>query len=268
MQLSGDLLQAVDPVRFWNNNLLPDVDPLDPWQAETLRGSWQKILLNCCRQSGKSTTTAVLAYHMAKYTAGSLTLVLSPSLRQSGELFRKVIWVENRDESPLKKEEDSKLYVTYKNGSRIVSLPGKEGTVRGYSAVDLLIIDEASQVEDELYGAVSPMLAVSGGRLALISTPHGKRGFFHHEWAEGGDEWFRVQITANDCPRITEAFLAAERRKFPEWFIQQEYFCQFVETEDQVFRYEDIRAAVSGDVDTLIKGPAGHGIKPLFAGSL
>ncbi len=70
------------------------------------------------------------------------------------------------------------------NGSRIVSLPGTEGTVRGFSGVALLIVDEASRVDDALYHAVRPMLAVSHGKLVLLSTPWGKRGFFYREWAE------------------------------------------------------------------------------------
>jgi len=52
-----------------------------------------------------------------------------------------------------------------------VSLPGDEGTVRGFSGVSLLVIDEAARVADPLYFAVRPMLAVSQGRLVALDTP-------------------------------------------------------------------------------------------------
>jgi hypothetical protein len=45
----------------------------------------------------------------------------------------------------------------------------------------MLVIDEASRVDDTLYLAVRPLLAVSGGRLVALSTPFGKRGWFHDE---------------------------------------------------------------------------------------
>jgi hypothetical protein len=45
-----------------------------------------------------------------------------------------------------------------------------------------LIVDEASRVQDALYQGIRPMLAVSGGRIVLLSTPWGKRGFFFEEW--------------------------------------------------------------------------------------
>jgi hypothetical protein len=97
------------------------------------------------------------------------------------------------------------------NGSRIVSLPGDEQTIRGYSGVALLAIDEAARVPDDLYRAVRPMLAVSGGRLVCLSTPYGKRGWFFETW-KGGSGWQRARITADQCPRITPEVLAEEER--------------------------------------------------------
>jgi hypothetical protein len=136
------------------------------------------------------------------------------------------------------------------NGSRIIALPGTEPTVRGYSGVDLLVIDEASRVQDELYYSVRPMLAVSGGRLIALTTPFGKRGFFHAAWTEG-TEWERIKIVAYDCPRISRAFLEEERRTLPPLWFQSEYLCEFVDTVDQVFASSDVLGAVSGAVEPL-----------------
>jgi hypothetical protein len=36
-----------------------------------------------------------------------------------------------------------------------------------------------------------------------------------------------------------------------DWWYLQEYFCEFVETNDQVFSYDDINAALSSDVQPL-----------------
>ena len=123
----------------------------DPWQVDYLRSTEDTILL-CSRQSGKSTTTAFLAGHDAIYNAGSLTLLLSPSLRQSSELFRKVMASYNAAGRPVPTKQESALQLELTNGSRIVSLPGKEETIRGYSGVDLLIADEASRIPDIMGG--------------------------------------------------------------------------------------------------------------------
>ena len=131
----------------------------DPWQAAVLRSAAPRLLLNCSRQSGKSTITGILATHTALYDAGSLTLLLSPTLRQSGELFRKCLAVYRALGRPVPAESETALTLTLENGSRIVSLPGKDGTIRGYSGVRLLVVDEASRVPNDLYLAVRPALS-------------------------------------------------------------------------------------------------------------
>jgi len=242
--LSRDLALALDPVRLMEAvHLSPD-----NWQIDLLRGEPRRALLLCSRQAGKSTVTAVMALHEALYGSGALVLLLSPSQRQSGELFRKVVGFYRQLGETIPIEAESALRLELANGSRIASLPGQEQTVRGFSGVRLLIIDEAARVPDELYYSVRPMLAVSGGRLVALSTPFGKRGFFFHEWTEGAQEWARIKVTARECPRIAPAFLDVERRSLGEWWYRQEYECEFVETVDQVFRYEHVMGALCPDV--------------------
>ena len=145
------------------------------------------------------------------------------------------------------------MRIEFANGSRVVSLPGDEGTIRGFSGVSLLIIDEAARVDDNLYRAVRPMLAVSRGRLVALSTPFGQRGWFFDAW-QSSEEWERVRVTADECPRITPEFLAAERRTLGERWYRQEYLCSFEDTIDAVFSAEDIQAALSNDVKPLFQG--------------
>ncbi len=242
--LAADLAMSLDPVRL---SQAAGINP-DDWQARVLRSSASRLLLNCSRQSGKSTTVATLAMHTAFYQAGALVLLLSPSLRQSGELFKKALGVYRGLGRPVPAESESALTLTLENGSRIVSLPGKEGTIRGFSGVTLLAIDEAAWVPDALYMAVRPMLAVSGGRLVAMSTPHGTRGFFYEAWVSR-EPWERVEVPATACPRISPAFLAEEQRTMGAWFYDQEYSCVFSESDAQLFNRADIDAAFREDIE-------------------
>ncbi len=105
--------------------------------------------------------------------------MLSPGERQSKEFLRKAVGLYRALDRPVPSDAENKLELELSNGSRIVALPGNEGTIRGYSGVNLLVVDEASRVPDALYVAVRPMLAVSGGRLVALSTPMGTRGWFY-----------------------------------------------------------------------------------------
>lgn len=222
----------------------------DQWQRQLLSTDADRVLLNISRQAGKSTMSGVLAAHKALTNPGSLTLILAPSERQARETFSKCSDFLRGDMPP---ESDRKLGVQLANGSRIEALPGTEKTIRGFSGVDLLILDEAARVEDELYYAIRPMLAVSGGRLIMASTPHGKRGVFFEEW-ESGEGWERFEVTAAEVPRIPAEFLAEERRAMPEALYLQEYFCAFTETSDEIFTHDMVAGAVSEDVTPLALG--------------
>lgn len=229
----------------------------DDWQADLLRSTARQLLIVCSRQVGKSETTATLASHTAIYDAGAPVLLLSPSLRQSGQLFGKVRARLKRlgtDYADI--TTDNALSVRLANGSEIHSLPGKSGTVRGFSGVKLAVVDEAAFAADELLPAISPMLAVSGGRLALLSSPFGKRGFFYEQWAYHQEciragrpsPWELHTITADQCPRIPPEFLAEERRKLGVLY-SQEYLCEFLDVVTALFRHEDIARALDNDLE-------------------
>lgn len=255
MPVAQDLALALDRVEFAR---AVGIDSPDRWQKDLLRSESGRVLLNCCRQSGKSTTSAVLALHRALYFPGSLILCSAPALRQSQELFGKISAGYRELGRPVSPQGERKLSLELENGSRIITLPGTEKTVRGFSGAALLLVDEASRVDDGLYYAVRPMLAISGGSLVMLSTPFGKRGVFFEEWTSGVG-WERYEVPATDCPRISPAFLEEERASLPTRVYRQEYGCSFEETEDSVFTYEEIEGAMSDDVEPLFGTGFTHG---------
>ena len=249
--LADDLRMAFDRVTFARS---VGVEP-DRWQDDLLRSGSERVLLNCCRQSGKSTTASIIALHRALYHPGSLVLILAPAERQAKETFGKVAQAYRRLGHSLAPDSYRKLGMRLANGSRIEALPGSERTIRGFSGVDLLVLDEAARVEDGLYFAVRPMLAVSGGALIMLSTPAGRRGVFFEEWTEGSG-WERYEVPAEECPRISEAFLEEERLSLPRRVFDQEYRCMFTETEDAVFSVEDVASALDPAVTPLFGSEA------------
>jgi Terminase large subunit, T4likevirus-type, N-terminal len=215
------MLMALDPSRILRHvGLVPD-----HWQREVLLSQQRQILLNCCRQAGKSTVASVLALHTALFQPRQLVLLLSPGQRQSSEIFRKVLDAYSAIGRPVPAVYETQHNVELANGSRILCLPGEEATIRGFSP-NLLVIDEAARVPDDLYRSVRPMLAVSQGRLIALSTPFGQRGWYHDEW-QGIGPWQRVQVGWRDCPRITPEFIQEERRALGENWVRQEYECAF-----------------------------------------
>jgi hypothetical protein len=245
--LARAALRAVDRVAFARG---VGIEP-DEWQQDLLRSTSDRILLLCSRQAGKSTMSAIIALHRALYHPGSLVLILAPAERQAKETFSKAAGFYRTLGYPVPPDSDRKTGMELSNGSRIEALPGSsERTIRGFSGVSLLVVDEAARVRDDLVFALRPMLATSAGALMMLSTPAGKRGIFHEEWTEG-ESWERYEVPASEVPRISKAFLAEERLSLPARIYRQEYECSFEDTEDQVFSFEDVAGAMSSEVTPL-----------------
>jgi hypothetical protein len=75
--VENDIGMAFDAVRFAARAGIE----LDRWQEEVMRFCGPQLILNCHRQSGKSTVVALKAAHVALYGDRALVLLLSPSLQ-------------------------------------------------------------------------------------------------------------------------------------------------------------------------------------------
>jgi hypothetical protein len=244
---SDDLAYSLDPV-LWAKEVLGFYP--DSWQASLLRSRSRKIILNCSRQSGKSTVCAALGLHESIYRRPSFGLVIAPTQDQSSELMMKFDEFRGAVELPSDYlSTDTKLAVKFANGNRFVARPGSEKSARSFSAVTLLLEDEAARVADALYNSVRPMLAVSNGRHILMSTPFGKQNHFFKIWDEQRDLWEWYEIPAEQCPRITKEFLEEEQRTNP-WF-EQEYHCIFMDSEGSIFSSDLFRSLANPAISAL-----------------
>jgi len=236
----------------------------DPWQAQVLREPHQRELLVVHRQGGKSATAAVAAVHAALYQK-ALVLVVSPSQRQSQELFKTILVLYRSLGRPVPSESENALSITLENGSRVVALPADAVTIRGYSAAKLLIIDEAAWVSDETLAAVHPMLAVSNGRMLAMSTPYGRRGWFYE--ASKSRDWRVTTVTAEQCPRkhpngelvFSPEYLEAARATLGDWTFRQEFLCEFTDVAGMMFRSADIDAMFDDPAPKLSAGAGAFG---------
>ncbi|WP_288131781.1 terminase family protein [Microbulbifer sp.] len=245
MNMAADFRRAMLPASVMRD---AGLEP-DEWQEDVLSSVSTRILMMCSRQVGKTTTTSFLAINQA-LEPDSLVLMIAPSQRQSGELFRAMKNYLFKLPYAPKVEQESALRLELSNGSRIVALPGTEATIRGFSGPQLIVVDEAARIEDGLLAGIRPMLATTNGRLVMLSTPYGRRGAFYEAWI-GNEQWERIRITADECPRITEEFLQSEREALGEWQFKQEYMCEFVDTDEAFFNSDIIEQAIFHDLEPL-----------------
>lgn len=246
MLMASDMLRCLDPVQLAR---AAGIEP-DPWQAKLLRERPRRCLMLCSRQSGKSEVAIHLTEWTALYEPGSLSLIVSPSQRQSGEVFRRLMLLHSKLKDVPELVAESALRAQYANGSRVIALPGSEKTTRGYAGARLIILDEAARVDDNLLAALRPTMATVDGSLIMLTTPAGKRGEFFRAWTEGKG-WVHVEVPASRCPRLSKEFLAEELRELGPQMYRQEYELEFVDDAECVFPVELIERAFTNDVRSI-----------------
>ncbi len=223
--VGGHLAAGLDPTLMASK---AGVLELDPWQREALAAQGNLLIL-AARQTGKTTVIALKALHTALYRPDATVLIVTPSQRQSVEMLRRVKSFYARLGRPIPTDGESQTTLVLHNRSRVVALPANDAGIRGYT-VDLLILDEAARIDDDLWAAVAPMVAVSGGTICAMSTPYGARGFFYEQWRNGRG-WHRIKITAQQCARIEPEFLADQRATMGEFAYRSEFECEFTSTD-------------------------------------
>lgn len=246
------------------------------WQEAVAQSPAKRKLLLCSRQAGKSTIVSAIPCHRAKYFPGSLSIVIAPSEKQAGEDMVKIKGFIGHDPTYPKLKRNATDSIELVTGSRIFVVAATDSAARGYSRPRVVLLDEASRIDDQVYkSGVVPMLNNSpSSELIMLSTPYGRMGFFYETWlAENRYEKYFVKTpwvpdlsgrtpVLVPAPESEEEFAARWAEKdvkacyspnHMDWTYQQgnlddvgekqyrqEFCCEFVEQDGQVFADSDI----------------------------
>ncbi len=224
-----------------------------PYQRRALEGirDHKYSVLLWCRQAGKSFVLAYWAIQRCIELNNHKVVVISPSERQSKEFMDKVRLhisaIKNLKIDFFEDVQANILEARFPNGSKIIALPSKPETVRGFSGD--VIMDEASHFDrgHEVYQAVFPTITRKKEyKLIAISTPRSKKDIFYFLWesAQNDPLWFRMKLTIYDAVREgLEVDIESLRRGIKsELAWKTEYLCEFLEEEDILLPYEMITA--------------------------
>lgn len=214
--------------------------PLEPWQVDAVRLRKRITAIIAPRQSGKSRALAVLALWFAYANPGVRVLVVSAGEEAARRLLSEVRRVAAG--SPLLAGsvlDETAALLTLSNGSEIRSVPASERQIRGWT-VDLLLIDEAALVADDLIlGAAFPTTAARpDARIVLASSATVADGAFydHVTLGEAGSEHidsFRWSLT--DAWWIAPSVIAAARESMTPARFAAEYEGVFASGADSLF---------------------------------
>jgi hypothetical protein len=220
----------------------------DDWQIEVLASSHPRKILLAGRQTGKTTSIALLVAHRAITVPGSEILIVAPAERQAKRLFRvaKLFW--RKAGEPHGAVSDRLTGLELGNGSVIEAVAAVEHTTRGFSPT-LMVVEEAAFMPSGVYYQLQGSTVRTAGEEILLSTAGFEDGFFYDVWS-GEEDWHRVQIRSDEMPHhISREQLERRRLRMPREFFEAEYLCKFLETTGSLFGFGDIKMALAAGED-------------------
>jgi hypothetical protein len=241
--LAQDLLISLSPATLFKRLVLHPrtLEQAEPsaWQHRALRRRkrtdtpYQLYLVS--RQGGKSSTAACKVLHTALTRPRSTSILVSPSLQQSREIFKKVADYYHLLGRPLGTTSESTERLELSNGARVISLPGSARTVQGYTA-NVVVFDESHDVSDELFETVLPMVSVTAGEIVAVGTARRVSGWFYSAcMAPDVFGWEMFRVPASECPHIPQDLIEAWRFSRGEAFVRREFFCEFQGADELFF---------------------------------
>lgn len=283
-----EIANALSPVQFlYHMNFRPF-----EWQKRVVSDTGKRVILLCSRQAGKSTIVSSLPYHSAKYYPKSLNIIMAPNEDQAAEDMLKVKDFIAHDPTYIDLKRDGADIVELANGSRIIIVVATDKAARGYSRPRTILLDEASRMPDVVYkSGVVPMMNNSpDSNLYVLSTPFGQQGFFYDIWTrkprKGKKGWTKIFVRTpwNPDPEDpTNLVPAPPEDEFRDWCrgegvigyyspnhmnldnqldilaevgivqYRQEFCCDFVEMNGQVFSNEDLARLYGERVEPMVK---------------
>lgn len=198
-------------------------------------------------------------------------LIAAPSERQSLESLEKwKEWVEAYklaiSDIQVEREGGSETLlksstIHFPNGSRIIAVPGKPDTVRGFSANLLLTEFAFFEDPDRTWRAILPSITnpLRGGekKVRLISTPNGQGNKFHDLWQKNyqkpDSKWSCHRVTIHDAVQQGLPINIDELREAiddPEGWAQ-EFECEFLDASGVLLPYELIALCESVEASAV-----------------
>lgn len=210
---------------------------LDKWQQDYINTEGNCFLL-CGRQSGKTAAASIKFGNRAATKPKSIILMIAYTEKQAYSLFFKTL-LYLRAKHPKKVIEHglnkpTKHIINLTNGSIIKCYAaGVSGDGLRGETITSLVIDEAAPMDRDVFTAITPMISITGGTIDILSTPRGKEGYFYD--CSLRDDYTKFYVSAEDCPRHTNEYLASERATMSELMYAQEYLAMFLDELKRVY---------------------------------
>ena len=190
-----------DPINFACNIL--GVKPWDKQQQilDAIAHN-RSVAVRSCNGAGKTFTAAITILWWLMSYDNAIVITTAPSERQ----VREILWRELRNlYVPVRDTIGGKLTRTrLEFGSKRYAYgfsTNTEDRFQGFHSGNILVIvDEASGVDEFIYNAIRGVITAKNSKLLLIGNPHGYAGTFYDAFHKNRKRFETIHVSAFDLP--------------------------------------------------------------------
>jgi hypothetical protein len=212
--------------RIWFVENVLKVKVIEPWQREELLALDEgetKISIKSGHGVGKTTLCSWLALHFLLFRDDVKIIVTSPSAKQltDGLIPEIQKWInvlppwmasqlEVTSERMTRAPNNKNNFVSFRTARK----ENPEALAGVHATHVMIIVDEASGVDEVIYETGQGALSTKGSIAILIGNPTRPSGFFFKTHTELSDLWRTRTVSCYDSSRVTPDYIESQKRTY------------------------------------------------------
>jgi hypothetical protein len=202
------------------------VEHVEEWQRDVLQAldkGETKISVRSGHGVGKTALCAWLALHFLLFRNDVKVIVTSPSFKQMTDglipevqkwISRLPVWMRNSLEATsdrvVRKPHIKNHFISFRTARK----ENPEALAGVHADNVLIIVDEASGVDEIVYETGQGALSTKGSIAVLIGNPTKPSGFFYKTQTSLGDLWLVKHVSCLDSSRVDESYITGQARTY------------------------------------------------------
>jgi hypothetical protein len=192
-------------------------------QADLINSAWSndsRVAVSSCTGSGKTAALTWLTFLLLLCKYDCRILITSPSFQQLNRVFNSEAnkWKAKMPEvwSNMLTITRERIILNAKKGVQIANIvtasaENEESLQGGHADNYVILADEASAINEDVFDVLQGTLSTGVGRFVLTSNPTRSSGrfyeIFHRIKDKGTSKWRTLFFSAFDCPHVNDHFI-------------------------------------------------------------
>lgn len=224
--LARDIIDQCAVSRIWFIKNVLKVEKIEPWQLEELEAldaGETKLSIRSGHGVGKTAFCSWNALHFLLFRDDVKIIVTSPSLKQLTDglipelqkwIARLPKWMamqlEITSDRCTRKPNNKNNFISFRTARK----ENPEALAGVHAESVLIIVDEASGVDEVIYETGQGALSTVGAIAILIGNPTKPSGFFYQTHNELSDLWRTKKVSCSESSRVTEDYIKSQERTY------------------------------------------------------